>query len=105
MPYIKKSRRDALYSDSTTDYDDSVQNAGELNFWFTEMALDYVKSHGLSYQTLNDIVGALDNCKDEFRRRIQHPYENQKMKENGDIFKPVLHLLKTVKTKKKVKGA
>ena len=40
----------------------------------------------MSYATCNDIVGALDNCKDEFRRRIQHPYEDKKLRENGDVY-------------------
>jgi hypothetical protein len=31
-------------------------------------------------------VGALEQAKDEFRRRVVHPYEDLKIKENGDVY-------------------
>ena len=60
--------------------------AGELNYVITKALVDYLRTHGLSYQTCNDIVGALDNAKDEFKRRVQDPYEDHKIKENGDVY-------------------
>jgi hypothetical protein len=86
MPYIKQSRRDAIFSESKTDFDNTLQNAGELNYYITEIISSYLEKHGLNYQTCNDIVGALDNAKDEFRRRIQHPYEDEKIQINGDVY-------------------
>ena len=62
--------------------------SGGLNYLLTMEVIRYLKFHGLSYQTCNDIVGALDNCKDEFRRRVQHPYEDRKIAENGDCYPP-----------------
>ena len=59
---------------------------GVLNFQLTQVVLAYLKKNGLSYDTCNDIVGALDNCKDEFRRLVQHPYEDQKREANGDVY-------------------
>jgi hypothetical protein len=41
---------------------------------------------GLSYQTINDIVGALEGAKLEFYRRVAVPYEDKKIIENGDVF-------------------
>lgn len=78
MPYIKKEQR--------TLASRIPDNAGELNFALTLVIKDYLEHRGLCYQTCNDIVGALDNCKDEFRRRIQHPYENSKLAINGDVY-------------------
>ena len=95
MPYIKSERRAALYGDSNSDFNNNQESAGELNYMLTEEILDYLKYKGLSYQTINDIIGALDSCKEEFRRRIVNPYEDQKIKNNGDVYKPVLGLLKT----------
>lgn len=60
--------------------------AGGLNFQLTLTIIDYLIRKGLSYQTCNDIVGALDNCKDEFKRRVQDPYEDKKIAENGDVY-------------------
>lgn len=81
MPYIKSERRTAILHKG-----EMPKNAGELNYALTLVIAEYLGHHGQSYQTMNDIVGALDNCKDEFRRRIQHPYENGKCAENGDVF-------------------
>lgn len=52
--------------------------SGGLNFLLTSIVASWLTHEGLSYQTCNDIVGALDNAKDEFRRRVQHPYEDRK---------------------------
>ncbi len=77
MPYIEQSRRDIIAY---------PENCGELNYMITELIVTYVNHNRLNYQTCNDIVGALDNAKDEFRRRIQHPYEDSKIKANGDVY-------------------
>ena len=77
MPYIDKERRDLIIF---------PENSGELNYMVTELIVAYLHRKGLSYQTCNDIVGALDNAKDEFRRRVQHKYEEKKIKDNGDVY-------------------
>jgi len=77
MPYLTQERKDVI---STPEV------SGELNYMVTKLVIDYMRNNGISYQTCNDIVGALDNAKDEFRRRVQHPYENIKIKENGDVY-------------------
>lgn len=81
MPYIHNERRIPLLLGGAV-----ATTAGELNYQLTVRIVDYLAKHGLSYQTCNDIVGALDNAKDEFKRRIQNPYEDQKIKENGDVY-------------------
>jgi hypothetical protein len=86
MPYIRRDRKLAIVGESTTDYNNNIMSAGELNYLITEYLVSYLDTHGLSYQTCNDIVGALDNCKDEFRRRVQHPYEDQAISRNGDVY-------------------
>jgi len=78
MPYIKKEDRIAL------DMRDP-ENAGELNYLFTVIALRYLKNHGYRYQRMNDIMGALEGCKLEIYRRHFGPYEDTKIAENGDV--------------------
>lgn len=82
MPYISDcERRDKL--------DDAVEqpmNAGELNFKITKLLDNYLYHHGLSYTTMNEIVGVLECAKLEFYRRIASPYEEKKIRENGDVF-------------------
>ena len=81
MPYITKAQREVLKSGLV-----APKNAGELNYCFTMLALLYLQGNGKSYQTMNDIVGALENAKNEFQRRVQHPYESEKALLNGDVY-------------------
>ncbi len=79
MPYIKQERRDSLCEDS------EPQTAGELNFVFTCFLQSYFEEHS-NYQGINDILGALEGAKMEFYRRVVMPYEEEKIKINGDIY-------------------
>ena len=62
------------------------ETPGELNYQITCLLKDYMTCNLLSYQTINDIVGALEGAKLEFYRRIAAPYENDKIEENGDVY-------------------
>lgn len=81
MPYITKEKRQKL-----TEITCIYTSVGDLNYILTCTIRAYLKQKGLSYQTCNDIVGALDNAKDEFRRRVLHPYEDGKIEDNGDVY-------------------
>ena len=81
MPYIKKERRDAIESG------DAPKDAGELNFALTNIVDKYLQNRGLRYAHINEAVGALECAKLEFYRRIAVPYEDQKMKESGDVYR------------------
>lgn len=63
-----------------------AENAGELNYQLTCVILEYVRKHGMKYQTLNDVIGALEGAKLEFYRRQVAEYEDKKIKENGDVY-------------------
>ena len=81
MPYIEPHAReqlDLLMRHPTT--------AGELNYLLTRLCHNYRITKGLSYQTCNDILGALEGAKQEFYRRVVAPYENTKIGENGDVY-------------------
>lgn len=80
MPYIRQIRREILAGNGLPE------NAGELNYALTMQVKQYVNTAGLSYQTINDIVGALDGAKAEFQRRVVAPYEDRKIQENGDVY-------------------
>lgn len=81
MPYIKQQRRHDLH------LGDFPTTAGELNFEITWKILEYWNYHAGNYQTINDILGALEGAKLEFYRRIVVPYEDKKIKENSDVYK------------------
>lgn len=80
MPYIKQYEREELDLEPF-----GAMNAGQLNYVFTTMAHEYLHLNGESYQSYNDIIGALEGCKLELYRRKVAPYEDKKIEENGDV--------------------
>lgn len=84
MPYITKQRRIDFFRGALGD--NEASSPGELNYLFTLFSTWYVKNKGLSYQTINDVLGALEGCKQEFYRRVAVPYEQEKIKANGDVY-------------------
>ncbi len=83
MPYIEQKSKDKLVKLALGDL---PTTAGELNYLITILCIAYKNNQGLSYKTINDIVGALEGAKLEFYRRVAIPYENIKISENGDVY-------------------
>lgn len=79
MPYIKEQARFDINNGK------SPATAGELNYLFTIICHRYWKENGQNYQAFNDILGALEGCKLELYRRDIAPYEDIKIRENGDL--------------------
>jgi hypothetical protein len=80
MPYIKDEDRVRV------DFYQEPNTAGDLNYYFTTIVDDYLQRKGLNYQNLNDCIGALEGAKLELYRRVAAPYEDKKIKENGDVY-------------------
>lgn len=59
---------------------------GELNYLITQLARGYLAKHGTTYNTISDVIKAMECAKLEFYRRVAAPYEDQKIKENGDVY-------------------
>jgi len=86
MPYIAQDRRRAIVKKAYLDMTE-IDKAGELNYAITILIQQYSHNKGkLSYQTINDIIGALEGVKQEFYRRVAVPYEEAKIKENGEVY-------------------
>lgn len=79
MPYITNVDKEhvALHGPKTS---------GELNYEITQLIANYWYTSTRKYQTINDIMGALEGAKLEFYRRIAVPYEDKKIVENGDVY-------------------
>ena len=77
MPYIEQARRKEMKE---------MSNPGDLNYLITKLLLAYLKTKGESYQTYNDIIGALEGAKLEIYRRKIAQYENTKIDTNGDVY-------------------
>lgn len=90
MPYIPVDRKRHL-----VDYDSlgmsiktrEILSAGELNYAITCLVIEYIAGKGkLSYGAINEAIGALECSKLELYRRLAVPYEDKKIKENGDVY-------------------
>lgn len=85
MPYLKPSDKTKF---NGFDFDliaSHLDCAGDINFFITKLLHAYINKKGLRYQNLNDVEGALSCCSKEFYRRVTGPYEDLKIKENGDV--------------------
>ena len=87
MPYIPKSQRPqynavlALLRGNK----DVFTCVGELNYLITKICNIYLKKKGISYTSLNEVIGVLECVKLELTRRKVVPYEKEKMETNGDV--------------------
>jgi hypothetical protein len=94
MPYIKQENRkhfEKLLDEAKVSFNrendggHNVMTEGELNYVITKLLHQYVLSKGVSYKTYNDVTGVMESAKSEFYRRYVAPYEDAKIKENGDV--------------------
>ena len=91
MPYIINKKRVIvkpsldILSDIFEELNEKEElTAGDLNYIFTSLIKSYVHTKGKSYQSFNDVIGALEGCKLELYRREVGPYEDVKKAINGD---------------------
>jgi hypothetical protein len=80
MPYIEVEQRELINCHQI-----QPSTAGQLNFKIHLILEQYAKTKGVSYQTYNDMIGALEAAKLELYRRGVSGYEDKKIVENGDI--------------------
>ena len=87
MPYIKKENRELL-DDKIEDLYRSInllgpKFLGNLNYSITQLILQTIPK---SYSDYASLVGMLETMKLEFYRRAVAAYEDEKIKENGDVY-------------------
>jgi hypothetical protein len=88
MPYIPREIKMELKELKAVP----PSNAGELTYLITENILDYLaqrrKETGIinKFEEYNSVLGSLEATKMEFYRRMVAPYEDKKIRENGDVY-------------------
>lgn len=96
MPYIKPESRRIVTSDyysekeggPTSELHMSIADTctkGDLNYCISRLLYSYVGIKKPNYQNISDAISAATDAAEEFRRRVMNPYEDKKIKENGDI--------------------
>jgi len=92
MPYIIPEHRIELdpYIDNILNkinsmgFSDKTYFAGLLNYLCTKLALGLIPEK--QYWAIAATTGALRNSAEEFYRRVAVPFEEEKMKKNGDVY-------------------
>ncbi len=90
MPYISVEEREKL--DGLEDY--QAETAGELNYVITRLVDEYLVEKGITYETLNTVVGVLECAKLEFYRRLLVEYEDLKRSQNGEVYEAAYPIYK-----------
>jgi hypothetical protein len=89
MPYIPKENREKVEKvlESFKELlSSSSLGPGDMNYIITSMFDSYIKE--LNYSNINQAIGIIECVKLEFYRRIASIYEDVKLEENGDVYKP-----------------
>tara|TARA_R110000751_G_scaffold6560_2_gene27728 strand:+ start:3906 stop:4196 length:291 start_codon:yes stop_codon:yes gene_type:complete len=93
MPYITKIDRkkyekaiDDIVLQLNLSGLDGFYPVGDLNYIITTIIKKTLDRQGVRYQTANAVVGALECAKLELYRRLIAPYEDEKVKSNGDVY-------------------
>lgn len=82
MPYVKQASREELDEIVNHMKELGIKADGDLNY----ILFKYCKYNiPPSYNNYKNFIGELNECGQEIRRRILSEYENEKIKENGDV--------------------
>lgn len=89
MPYIKEEDRVRWKEAGLGELLEYIEYhasplAGDLNYIITKILLEALGTCP-NYARFNEIIGVLECCKLEMYRRRVAPYEDTKIKENGDV--------------------
>jgi len=85
MPYIDQDDREDIEEVLAEGGRMVIEKPGHLNYIVTRFVKDFLY-YEPNYTNINAAVGALECAKLELYRRIAAPYEDTKMKENGDVY-------------------
>ncbi|SNS80066.1 hypothetical protein SAMN05421640_1285 [Ekhidna lutea] len=82
MPYIKQEDRPKLDQLVEQMKEAGIAANGDLNYLLYAFCKRHVSP---SYNNYKNFIGELNQCATEIERRILAPYEDEKMRENGDV--------------------
>lgn len=91
MPYIKQDDRQCFdqqiieLAGKVGPRSSRETRAGNLNYVITQLILQ-TYGRQFRYADINEVVGMLECCKQEFYQRVAVPYEKQKAHDNGDVY-------------------
>ena len=85
MPYIS-DKMDRFFLNKLVYYFlKNFKIHANLNYFLFKLCKDDMKLNGESYGHYKEFIGELELAKFEIIRRQLNPYEDKKIKENGDV--------------------
>jgi hypothetical protein len=86
MPYIKYERREELKGVIQLFIRHAMSlSVGDVNYLITKLVRIWSTQSGIDYAQINQAIGVLECAKLELYRRLASPYEDEKIKLNGDV--------------------
>jgi hypothetical protein len=87
MPYIKRGKRPLYKAEienlvTKLETQPVMEQDGDLNYIITSILKLFYKPRYFNY---NRALGVIEAVKQEYYRRVVAPYEDKKIKENGDV--------------------
>lgn len=94
MPYITDERK-KVFEKGIKELSTYIENKGDLNYVICELTGQFIERTGVSYTKMSEKIDAVHDAETELRRRLLHPYEDNKTIENGDVpsFKHILKIM------------
>jgi regulator of sigma D len=95
MPYIPQDKRKELnnYMQKILDYIQKSENdiqIGEMNYIISNLINTYIEktknNNTFNYNVCNNLIGLLECSKLELYRMVISEYEDQKIKQNGNLY-------------------
>jgi hypothetical protein len=85
MPYIPTSEKEKVDRGLIALNLSELKDSGALNYAIHQIIAQFISENKESYQTYNDIIGALECAKMELYRRLISEYEEKKIAQNKDV--------------------
>lgn len=91
MPYIKKYKR-LKVDKKLEEISKEISESGELNYCIYKLCKLWLDNKEINYDSISDCIKTLECAKLEFYRMILSPYEDIKIKKNGNV-EPVFEFI------------
>lgn len=86
MPYTKQEDRTQKMKEALVILKDEIKNKGDLNYVICQLTgMLILKTGGMSYTNVSNWIDGVDGAERELTRRLLNPYEDLKIRENGDV--------------------
>lgn len=86
MPYTKQEDRTPDIINSIACLVNEIKNKGDLNYTICQLTAELIlKTGGMSYTNVSNWIDGVDGAERELTRRLLNPYEDEKIRENGDV--------------------